>query len=163
MTPWQLARMKSEHAEQRAFFAWANCASHHGFRVAKSELGYSEEGRAKLLINDLEAHPQLCFMFAIPNGGKRDAITAGKLKAEGVKPGVPDVMLPIVAQNSAGLFIEFKREARKNHVSAVADAQNDYHNHLRHNFYNVVICYRWQAAANCVMGYLGDTFNLFED
>ena len=33
---------------------------------------------------------KVCY-FAIPNGGKRNIITASKLKAEGVKKGVPDL------------------------------------------------------------------------
>lgn len=33
-------------------------------------------------------HPELsCRLFAVPNGGRRDATTAAKLKAEGVSPG----------------------------------------------------------------------------
>ena len=41
--------------------------------------------------------PVLRLMFAIPNGGARDAITGAILKAEGVKPGVPDVFLPVAS------------------------------------------------------------------
>lgn len=33
-------------------------------------------------------------IFAIPNGGARDAVTAGRLKREGVLPGVPDLYVP---------------------------------------------------------------------
>ena len=32
-------------------------------------------------------------LFAVPNGGRRDAITGAKLKAEGVVPGVSDLIL----------------------------------------------------------------------
>lgn len=32
-------------------------------------------------------------LFAVPNGGRRDQTTAGKLKAEGVVPGVSDLIL----------------------------------------------------------------------
>ena len=38
-------------------------------------------------------HPQLALIFAIPNGGKRHIGTARKLKAEGVRSGVPDIFL----------------------------------------------------------------------
>jgi hypothetical protein len=34
----------------------------------------------------------VCY-WAVPNGGKRHIITAKKLKAEGVKPGVPDITI----------------------------------------------------------------------
>ena len=34
-----------------------------------------------------------CIWWAVPNGGFRDVRTASKLKAEGVKPGVSDIMV----------------------------------------------------------------------
>lgn len=57
-------------------------------------------------------HPALCRLHAIPNGGKRDKAVAGKLKAEGVTPGVPDLCLPFSVQRGFGryfgLYIEVK-------------------------------------------------------
>lgn len=39
-------------------------------------------------------HPELQgLLFAVPNGGARSKATAGKLKAEGVVPGVADLIL----------------------------------------------------------------------
>jgi hypothetical protein len=32
-------------------------------------------------------------VLSIPNGGKRDKGTAGKLKAEGLQPGAPDLLI----------------------------------------------------------------------
>lgn len=43
-------------------------------------------------------------IFAIPNGGARSKATAGRLKAEGVVSGVPDLFVP-----AWGLWIEMKR------------------------------------------------------
>jgi len=43
-------------------------------------------------------------IFAIPNGGYRSRATAGRLKAEGVSPGVPDLFIP-----AWGLWVEMKR------------------------------------------------------
>jgi len=67
-------------------------------------------------------YPGLKNIFAIPNGEKRDKATAGKLKAQGVLPGVCDMFLPVIKDipdsefNSLhvyyvyhGLFIEMKR------------------------------------------------------
>lgn len=48
-------------------------------------------------------------IFAIPNGGKRNIVTASKLKLEGVKAGVPDLFLAVSRHNCHGLFIEMKR------------------------------------------------------
>ena len=57
--------------------------------------------------------PYLYLMHAIPNGGTRDKITAGRLKAEGVKSGIPDVFLPIAKGKYFGMYIEFKAKANK--------------------------------------------------
>jgi hypothetical protein len=43
-------------------------------------------------------------IFAIPNGGARSMATAGRLKAEGVSSGVPDLFVP-----AWGLWVEMKR------------------------------------------------------
>lgn len=47
-------------------------------------------------------------IFAIPNGGKRNVITAQLLKAEGVLAGVPDLFIPHASGEHHGLFIEMK-------------------------------------------------------
>lgn len=48
-------------------------------------------------------------LYAIPNGGKRDAITASILKAEGTLAGVADLFLMSNFDNPAkGLYIEMK-------------------------------------------------------
>ena len=43
-------------------------------------------------------------IFAIPNGGARSKATAGRLKAEGVSSGVPDLCIP-----AWRLWVEMKR------------------------------------------------------
>lgn len=48
-------------------------------------------------------------LFAIPNGGKRDARTASSLKMEGVRAGIPDLFFAKPNPSSYGLFIEMKR------------------------------------------------------
>jgi hypothetical protein len=46
-------------------------------------------------------------VFAIPNGGKRNILTAKRLQREGVTPGVPDLFIP-----AWGIWIEMKRQKR---------------------------------------------------
>ena len=52
--------------------------------------------------------PELQYMYHVPNGGKRDAATAVALKRQGVKAGVPDIMLPAARAGYHGLYIELK-------------------------------------------------------
>jgi hypothetical protein len=94
----------SEHDIQKAFFQWVN--------IAKNQ------------------YPELNLMYSIPNGGKRNIQTAIKLKAEGVKSGVPDVALPIMRGGFIGLFIEFKKpketltENQKNFIEKAIKEKN---------------------------------------
>jgi hypothetical protein len=53
--------------------------------------------------------PALALVHAVPNGGKRSWSVAVKLKAEGVKPGVPDIHAPLARGGYFGLWIEMKR------------------------------------------------------
>lgn len=39
------------------------------------------------------ALPSSCYAFAVPNGGKRNAVTGAILKREGVKAGVADIIV----------------------------------------------------------------------
>lgn len=52
-------------------------------------------------------------IFAIPNGGARNAVTGARLKAEGVLAGVPDLMIAEPRGYWAGLFIEMKTATGK--------------------------------------------------
>ena len=54
-------------------------------------------------------HPKLArLLFAVPNGGARNAVTGAILKAEGVVPGVADLLLLVPAGPYHGLCIEMK-------------------------------------------------------
>lgn len=54
-------------------------------------------------------YPRYCKrLFAIPNGGHRNLITAKRLKKEGVLSGVPDLLLAVPRNGRGGLFIEMK-------------------------------------------------------
>lgn len=48
-------------------------------------------------------------LFAVPNGGRRDGVTGARLKAEGVIPGVSDLILLKRNRYYCGLLIEIKR------------------------------------------------------
>ena len=70
-------------------------------------------------------------LFAVPNGGRRDATTAAKLKAEGVVAGVADLILLKSNRDYGALLIEMKtlkgrqRDSQKQWQNIVC-ASNEY-------------------------------------
>jgi hypothetical protein len=112
-----------EHQEQVALFRWADLQ-----RVRWHELE---------------------LMHAIPNGGRRDAVTGGKLKAEGVKAGVPDLCLPVAKSGYHGLYIEPKTSAGKASIK-----QLQWFGALAGQGYRVSICRGWLEASRLITDYL---------
>ena len=162
MTPDHLARNDTEHGHQRALFAWLNFAGRYGFAAANDDLSYSVQGHAAAY-GTATAVPGLLWAFAIPNGGSRGdnklarQIRGAQLKAEGVKPGVPDLMVPVPCWHKAGLFIEMKRpnvKAKKQRAGVVAIEQEPYHVYLRANHYAVVSAWTWRQAADAIEMYV---------
>lgn len=47
-------------------------------------------------------------LFAVPNGGRRDATTGARLKAEGVIAGVADLILLVPCKGYGALLVEMK-------------------------------------------------------
>ena len=86
-TPDALAASGLEAGEQSAFFCWLTYNYFHT--------------------------PELQFIAAIPNGGERNKVVAAALKREGVKRGVPDIVVPQVRFVGnrwwPGMWIEMKK------------------------------------------------------
>lgn len=99
----------------------------------------------------LEQHrfPELEFMFAVPNGGKRDPRVAAKLKLEGVRRGVPDVWLPVPRGGYHGLVFEMKSGDNKETAE-----QKKYLRFLSQQGYLTATCYTWEDAKVLVENYL---------
>lgn len=114
----------SEHTEQAALFEWA---------------AWNQSRDAALNM-----------LYAVPNGGKRDKVTAAKLKAEGVKAGVPDVFLPVARMGFHGCYIELKTDTGK-----PSKEQLEWGKQLTEQGYAWSICRGWQNAAYCIVRYLG--------
>jgi hypothetical protein len=124
MTPEQLAKCGSEHANQVALFCWAAMP----------------ETRA--------LYPGIELMFAIPNGGERNIKVAAQLKAEGVKAGVLDIFLPFPIAEWHGLFIEMKVEPNKPTIAQCAFATSVFNLGFR-----VELCYSWEQARDKIVEY----------
>ncbi len=114
-----------EHDEQAALFAWAE--------------------------RNEEAHPELCMLFAIPNGGHRHPAVAAMLKAEGVRAGVPDCLLAVRRGRWGGLFLELKRADHSNHATP---AQQEWIERLRAYGYSAIVAYGCEEAKQAIMAYL---------
>ena len=75
-------------------------------------------------------------LFAVPNGGARHIATAARLKAEGVRAGVPDLFLALPNGRDHGLWIELK--AGK--AGRVSDAQTMMQAVLFGSGYTTTVC-----------------------
>lgn len=117
-------RVPTEHEEQVALFQWV--------RVAAG------------------SRPALNLLYAIPNGGHRHKAVAAKLAAEGVKPGVPDLCLPVARGEFHGLYIELKR-AKGGTVSA---GQKAWLGDLSAEGYCAMRCNGWDEARQALTTYL---------
>lgn len=164
MTPAQLAKSGSEHAHQRALFAWANMAANFNFVIADIDAAYVQKSYAQYLF-DLSKDrtepmfkpiPELEWLHAIHNQGHGDAIRGSKAKAEGVKAGVWDIFLPVTIfyeQDSlkfAGLYIEMK--VGKNTLTT---EQSEFGHYAIGQGYKTAICWSWQDARDAILKYLG--------
>ena len=127
MKPEELAKSGTEHAHQRAYFAWLNMVN-----------------------RDIAEH-----IFAIPNGGARGndrrtaQIRGNTLKTEGVKSGVPDIFCAWPWGKFHGLFIEMK----KMKGGEVSLNQLGWRARLEARGYKVVTAYNYQEAANATAQY----------
>lgn len=95
-------------------------------------------------------HPELRLFHAIPNGGFRSRRTAGLLKAEGVRPGVPDYSLPVPRGGAHGLYIELKRVKG----GRVEPEQRTWLADLTEQGYRAVVCRGWEQAWAEIRDYL---------
>lgn len=96
------------------------------------------------------AWPELALLHAIPNGGLRSKRTAAALKRTGVKPGVPDLCLPIARGGFHGLYVEMKRRTG----GRVEPEQKAWHARLAAEGYHVAVCRGHEQAIAVLRDYL---------
>jgi hypothetical protein len=103
--------------------------------------------------------PELKYIFAIPNGGKRTIGVAVKMKKEGVKKGVPDIFIPLTEKNnympSSGLWIETKTEIGKQ-----SPEQKDFMNFLMTQNYKYALCRNTESMVRITELYLNINFEI---
>lgn len=150
MTPAQLAKTGSEHGEQAAVFAWAAMAYRYGFVAASDDNCYAGKEYCESTYGTANGVEALDEMFAIPNGGERHKAVAGNLKAEGVKRGIPDIMLPLPVGNAHGLFVEMKKVKD----GTVSPEQRDRIARLKKRGYTCYVCKGWVSAVQTIQAYI---------
>jgi hypothetical protein len=120
-------RKRPRHIEddhQLALFKWARMANIKGVQVAD-------------------------YLIAIPNGGKRNAREAGRMKAMGVKAGVSDMLLPIPRGHYHGLWIELKAPDGR-----VSPEQKAWIEKMVMQGYSARVCFGWEEARIAIQLYL---------
>lgn len=73
-------------------------------QLGRGKMKAQEHNLQSLIIRHLRLNRIFC--FAIPNGGRRDAVTGAKLKKEGVLAGVADI--EILLPSGRAVFVEIK-------------------------------------------------------
>ncbi len=122
-----LSWQPSEEQEQTAVFEWA-----------------------MLMRNQ---YPELDLLYHVPNGGYRHPATAARMKAQGVKPGVPDLCLPVARGGWHGLYVEMKRKKD----GRVSDAQKAWIEALGAQMYRAVVAHGCEEACDIIYKYLTET------
>lgn len=95
----------------------------------------------------LQYHTEL--LFAIPNGGKRNVVTASILKAEGVMSGVADLFMCSNGRAFKGHFIEMKYGKGKQ-----TDNQIAFQKKVISKGYTYDVCCSFDEFVNVVKSYL---------
>lgn len=120
-----------EHKEQKALIQWADMQplARYTFKAGK--------------VGD--------YLFSIPNGGKRNIITAKTMHDEGCRAGVPDLFFALPNNHFAGLFIEMKAQTKQARLS---DAQKVWINRLNEAGYLAQVAYGFDEAKQLIEDYL---------
>lgn len=90
-------------------------------------------------------------LFAIPNGGRRDAVTGAKLKEEGATSGVSDLILLKSNRFYGGLCIEMKKPG-----GYQSPAQKEWQKDAETNGAKYVVCRSLDEFMKVVTDYLND-------
>lgn len=92
-------------------------------------------------------------IYATLGGGRRDKREAAKLKREGARPGIPDLVVPYARNGYHALYIEVKRPGQKPRRSQI-----EFINFLKENNYKVEVLDDVSAIVKCVAEYVGKDY-----
>lgn len=94
-------------------------------------------------------YPELRLLYHCPNGGSRDAVECYHLKQQGVRAGVPDLILPVARGQYYGLYLEVKAEGGR-----LQDSQKQWLDELNRQGYKAIVCYGFDEAKTAIEEYL---------
>ena len=94
--------------------------------------------------------PELRWLYHCPNGGNRSAFTGAQMKALGVKPGVPDLTLPVRRPTFTGLIIEMKSA-----TGSLSSEQKEWRDHYLDQGWEFYICRSAEEGRFALCEYLG--------
>jgi hypothetical protein len=114
-------------------------------------LSPTEAQEQEALFERADFDTRLQAMFSIPNDGKRSVWEGARFKARGLKPGVPDIFLPVAIGGYHGCFIEMKR---KNPPGKVTAEQHEWLTRLSKNGYYTAVAWGYEQAWKIIEGYL---------
>lgn len=96
------------------------------------------------------SHPSYVDLLTISSFGENiGAARMAQLKAMGLVPGYPDLMLCVPTPKHPGLFIEMKKPKGR-----LSPHQKEIHKILKAQRYKVVTCYHWEEARWVTQDYL---------
>lgn len=116
--------MPTEHQEQVALIDWAEIVS-------------------------ISRWPALRWLYAVPNGGPRHVVAAVNLKAEGVRSGVPDLVLPFPVFPFHGAYLEMKRRG-----GTLTPIQESWREYLKGAGYAYCMAEGFDQARDFLIAYL---------
>lgn len=114
----------------------------------------SEHDEQAQLVQMVEmAFPAMsALLFAIPNGANKGPVARLRFKAEGLRPGVPDMFFALPVGQYHGLFIEMKRRRG----GTVSPEQKAYIEALRAQGYRAEVCKGCDEALAVMREYLAE-------
>ena len=109
----------------------------------------SERDEQIALFDWAQYRTDLRLLHHIPNEGRRSIQYAMSLKRQGMKPGVPDICLPVARGKYHGLYIELKVKGGR-----LSPEQREWQRDLLEEGYCAAVCYGFEQAKQTIDWYM---------
>lgn len=110
----------------------------------------SEHNEQVGLFAALALHPELKWVFAVPNGFYSTPAQKAKMRQEGLRSGVWDIFLPYARGKYHGMFLEMKFGSNK-----LTPEQVEFGDTATAEGYLCRVAYDWLTAYNFILDYMG--------